>query len=132
MRMHVQTVIWQERTDIVGDGSGNLVDGLQLLKSILGRGQAERGRLRHQAEFGIDVVLFLLLGEIMPCFSLQLLLAFLGRRRWRRRWGRGMRRGCCSWQPGIQRNRVGKCHRTGRHDDQRDDCRAEEHRDKED
>jgi len=70
MRMHVQTVVWQESADAVRDGSRNLVDGLQLLKTVPCGGQPELGRFLHQAKLGVDVGLFLLVGQSMPCFPL--------------------------------------------------------------
>jgi len=88
--MHVQAVVRQEGADAVGDGRRDLVDRLQLLEAVHRGRQPERGWLAHQAEVGVDVVLFLLLGEFVPRLALQLFLAaFLGgRRRRRRRWWR--------------------------------------------
>lgn len=102
MRAHVQTVIRQESTDVVGDGCGNLVDGLQLLEPVLRGRQTEGGRLVHQAELGIDIVLLLLLAERVPRLALQFvgLGAFFGRGRRSRSWlslrngDRGRRRRC--------------------------------------
>lgn len=95
MRMHMQTVIWQESADVVGDGGWDLMNRLQLFEPVGGRRQAERGRLGHQAELGIDVVFLFFLGELMPCLALELLLALLGGvRRWRRRRRRRMGWSC--------------------------------------
>ena len=45
---------------------------LHLLKPVCRARQAQRGRLTHETQLRIDVVLLLLVGERVPCLSLVL------------------------------------------------------------